>query len=115
MAQRYTTISDKERTQRAIQEEHQAFPALLKEKKLTRELIGRLDRLLASEQVPHEGFNRLHLAAQRYQAAVTAIKRVAQQDTTLAEQEPRYMKRLTEQLIEVDSILTKLREAMIMF
>ena len=48
---------DKERTQRAIQEEHQAFAALLKERKLTRELIGRPDRLLASEQVPREGFD----------------------------------------------------------
>ena len=86
-------MSDKERTQRAIQEEHQAFAALLKERKLTRELIGRLDGLLASEQVSREGFNRLHLAAQRYQAAVAAIKTVAQEDATLAHQEPWYMKK----------------------
>ena len=106
MAQRFPTMSDKERMQRTIQEEHQAFAALLKERKFTRELIGRPDRLLASEQIPHEGFDRLHLAAQRYQAAVAAIKTVAQEDATLAHQEPRYMKRLTEQMTEVDSLLS---------
>ena len=74
MAQRFPTMSDKERMQRAIQEEHQAFAELLKERKFTRELIGRPDRLLASKQVQRESFDRLHLAAQRYQAAVAAIK-----------------------------------------
>ena len=64
MAQRFPIMSDKERTQSAIQEEHQAFAQLLKERKFTRELIGRPDTLLASEQIPREGFDRLHLAAQ---------------------------------------------------
>jgi len=57
MAQRYPTImSDKERTRRAIKEKHEAFAALLKEKKLSRKLVGKPDILLASKQVPREGF-----------------------------------------------------------
>ena len=68
---------DKERTQRAIKEEQEAFSALLTERKWTRELIGKPDKLLASKHMPCEGFDRLHLAAQRYQAAVAAIKTVA--------------------------------------
>ena len=67
-------MSNKERTQRAIKEEQEAFTELLAERKLTRELIGKPDRLLASEQVPCEGFDKLHLAAQRYEAAVRAMK-----------------------------------------
>ena len=56
-------MSDEERTISIIQEEHQAFAHLLKQRKFTRELIGRPDTLLASEQIPCEGFDRLHLAA----------------------------------------------------
>ena len=114
MAQRLSSMSDEERMISVIQEERRAFAYLLNQRKTIRELIGRPDALLASEQIPHEGFGRLHSVAQRYQAAVNAIKRVAQQDATLAKKEPQYLKRLTEQLIEVDSILTKLREAMLM-
>ena len=85
MAQRYPTImSDKERTQRAIKEEQEAFIRLCIERRLTWELIGKPDRLLASEQVSQEGFDKLHLAAQRYEAAVRAIKIAAQEDATLA-------------------------------
>ena len=86
MAQRFPTMSDKERMQRAIKEEQEAFIRLCIKRRLTWELIGRPDRLLASEQIPCEGFDRLHLAAQRYQAAVAAIKTVAQEDATLAQQ-----------------------------
>ena len=78
MAQRLPSMSDKERIINVIQEECQAFAYLLNQRKTIRDLIGRPDTLLASEQIPHEGFNRLHLAAKRYQAAVNAIKRVAQ-------------------------------------
>ena len=88
MAQRLPSMLDKERMISIIVEKRQAFAYLLNQRKIVTELIGRLDTLLASEQIPCEDFDRLHLAAQRYQAAVNAIKRVAQQDATLAEQEP---------------------------
>ena len=102
-------MSDKERTQRAIKEEQEAFVRLCIERKLTRELIGKPDRLFTSEQVPCKGFNKLHLAA------VQAIKIAAQEDATLAQQEPWYMKKLSEQMTEVDSLLSQLREAMNVF
>ena len=81
-------MTDDEVTQRVIRVEQEAFIKLCIKRRLAWDLIGRPDTLLASEQIPCEGFDRLHLAAQRYQAAVNAIKRVAQQDTTLAKQEP---------------------------
>ena len=85
------------------------------ERKFSWELIARTDKLLASEDVPYEGFGRLHLAALRYQAAVEAIQTAACEDAALANQEPQYKKKLKEQMIEVDSLLTQLREAMNMF
>ena len=89
MAQRYPTImSDKERTQRANKEEQEAFIRLCIERRLTWELIGKPDKLLASKQVPWKGFNKLHLAAQRYKAAIGAIRLAAQEDAALAQQEP---------------------------
>ena len=103
---------DKERTQRAIKEEQEAFAALLAERKLTRELIGKPDKLLASKQVPWKGFDKLHLAAQRYKAAIGAIRLAAQEDAALAQQEPWYMKKLSEQMTEVDSLLSQVCNAM---
>ena len=55
---------DKEKTQRAIKDEQEAFTRLLVERKLTKELIGSPDRLLAREQVRLQGFDKLHQAAQ---------------------------------------------------
>ena len=52
-------MSDKEKTQKALKEEQEAFVRLCIEKKLTKELIGKPDKLLASEQVPQRGFNKL--------------------------------------------------------
>ena len=54
------------------------------------------------------------MAALRYQAAVEAIQTAAHEDAALANKEPQY-KKLKEQMIEVDSLLTQLREAMNMF
>ena len=51
----------------------------------------------------------------RYQAAVEAIQTAAREDAALASQEPQYKKKLKEQMIEVDSLFTQLREAMNMF
>ena len=76
MAQKLPSMSDKGRTSNVIQEKRRAFAYLLNQRKTMGELIGRPNTLLASKQIPCEGFNRLHLAAQRYQAAVNAIKRV---------------------------------------
>ena len=80
MAQRFPSMSDDEVTQRAIRVEQEAFIKLCIKRRLAWDLIGRPDTLLASKQIPCEGFDRLNLAAQRYQAAINAIKRVAQQD-----------------------------------
>ena len=88
---------------------------MLAERKLTRELIVKPDKLLASKQVPREGFDKLHLAAQRYEAAIGAIKLAAQGDATLAQQEPWYMKKLSKQMTEVDLLLSQLHDAMKMF
>ena len=68
------------------------------EQKFSWELIARTDKLLASEDVPYEGFSRLHLVALRYQAAVEAIQTAAHEDAALAYQEPQYKKKLKEQM-----------------
>ena len=115
MAQIFPIMSDNERTQSSLREEQEAFIRLCIERRLTWELIGKPDRLLASEQVPREGFDKLHLAAQRYEAAVQAIKIAAQEDATLAQQEPWYTKKLSEQMTEVASLFSQLRDAMNMF
>ena len=99
-------MSDKERTQRAIKEEQEAFIRLCIERRLTWELIGKPDKLLASEQVPRKGFNKLQLGAQRYEAAIGAIKLATQEDAALAQQEPWYMKKLSKQMTEVHSLLS---------
>ena len=78
------------------------------EQKFSWELIARTNKLLASEDVPYKGFGRLHLAALRYQAAVEAIQTAAREDAVLANQEPQYMKKLKDQMIEVDRLLTQL-------
>ena len=85
---------------------------MLAERKLTRELIGKPDKLQASEQVPQKGFDKLHLAAQRYKALIGAIKLAAQEDAALVQQEPWYMKKLSEQMTEVDSLLSQVCDAM---
>ena len=81
-------MSDKERTQRAIKGEQEAFIRLCIERRLTWELIGKPDKLLASKQVPRKGYDKLQLAAQRYEAAIGAIKLAAQEDAALAQKEP---------------------------
>ena len=45
MAQRFPIMSDEERTISVIQDKHRAFAHLLKQRKSTRELIGRPDTL----------------------------------------------------------------------
>ena len=63
----------KEKTQKAVKEEQEAFVRLCIERKLAKELIGKPDRLLASEQVPHQRFDKLHQAAQNYEATIRGI------------------------------------------
>ena len=108
-------MSDKERTQRAFKEEQEAFIRLCVERKLTWELIGKPNKLLASKQVPRKGYDKLQLAAQRYEAAIGAIKLAAQEDAALAQKEPWYIKKLSKQMTEVDSLLSQLRDAMNVF
>ena len=112
MTQSLTIMSDKERTQRAIKEEQEAFARLLAKRKLTRELIGKPDKLLASKQVPQKDLDKLNLAAQRYEAAIGVIKLAAQEDAALAQKEPSYMKKLSKQMTEVDSLLSQVCDAM---
>ena len=106
MAQRFPITSDNKRMKWAINEEQEAFIRLYMEWKFLWELLARTDKLLASEDIPYEGFGRLHLAALRYQAAVEAIQTAAHEDVILANQEPQYMKKLKDQMIEVDRLLT---------
>ena len=108
-------MSDQERTQRAIKGEQEAFIRLCIERRLTCKLISKPDKLLASKQVPRKGYDKLQLAAQRYEAAIGAIKLAAQEDAALAQQEPWDMKKLSEQMTEVDSLLSQLCDAMKMF
>ena len=108
MANRFPITRDNKKTKRAINEEQEAFIRLYMERKLSWQLIARTDQLLASKDIPYEGFGKLHLAAMRYQAAVEAIQTAAHEDAALANQEPQYKKKLQEQMIEVDSLLTQL-------
>ena len=82
---------------------------------LTMQLIGNPDRLLAHEQIPQQGFDKLHQVAQKYEATIRAIKLTAQEDAALAQKEPWYMKKLSEQMTEVDLLLSQLRDAMNVF
>ena len=115
MAHRFPITTDNERTKRAINEEQEAFIRLYIEQKFSWELIARTEKLLASEDVPYKSFGKIHLAALRYQAAGEAVQTAVLEDAALANQEPQYKKKLKEQMIEVDSLLTQLREAMNMF
>ena len=63
----------KEKTQKAITEEHEAFVRLVVERKLTEQLLGDTDQLLSHEWVPKQGFDKLHQAAQKYEATIQAI------------------------------------------
>ena len=47
----------KEKTQKAIKQEQEAFARLVIERKLTEELIGNTDWLLSHEQIPKQGFD----------------------------------------------------------
>ena len=85
------------------------------ERDLAQQLLTTTDRLLASEDVPYESFGDLHLAALRYQDAVKAIQTAVHKDAALAKQEPQYKKKLRDLMIEVDRLLTQLREAMNVF
>ena len=79
---------DKERTQRAIKGEQEAFIRLCIERRLTCKLISKPDKLLASKQVPRKDYDKLQLAAQRYEAAIGAIKLAAQEDAALSSRNP---------------------------
>ena len=115
MAQRFPIMTDNERTKWAINEEQEAIIRLCIEQNLTWQLLTTTDKLLASEDVPYKSFGKLHLAALRFQAAVEPIQTAVCEDAALANQEPQYKKKLKEQMIEVDSLLTQLQEAMNMF
>ena len=106
MAQRFPITTDNKRTKQAINEDQEAFIRLYMEQRLSWQLIARTDKLLASDYVTYKGFGKLHLAALRYQAAVEAIQTAACKDAVLANQEPRYMKKLKDQMIEVDRLCT---------
>ena len=56
--------------------------------------------------MPYESFGNLHLAALRYQDAVRAVHTAVLKDAALAKKEPQYKKKLRDQMIEVDSLLT---------
>ena len=47
----------KEKTQKAVKEEQEAFARLVIERKLTEQLIGNPDRLLSHKQIPRQGFD----------------------------------------------------------
>ena len=108
MTQIFPVTSDNERTMRAFKEEQEAFMRLYIERNLAWQLLTTTDRLLASENVPNESFGDLHLAALRYQDAVKAVQTAVQKDAALAYQEPQYKKKLRDQMIEVDRLLTQL-------
>ena len=91
-----------------FKEEQEAFMRLHIERDLAWQLLTTTGRLLASEDVPYESFADLHLAALRYQDAVKAVQRAVQKDAALANQEPQYKKKLRDQMIEVDRLLTQL-------
>ena len=97
-----------ERTKRAFIEEQEAFIRLCIERDLSWQLLTTTDRLLASEDVPYKSFGDLHLAALRYQDAVKAVQTAVKKDAPLAYQEPQYKKKLRDQMIEVNRLLTQL-------
>ena len=101
-------MSDNERTKRAFIEEQEAFIRLCIERDLSWQLFTTTERLLASEDVPYQSFGNLHLAALRYQDAVEAVQTAVRKDAALAKQEPQYKKKLRDQMIEVESLLTQL-------
>ena len=108
MAQRFPVTLDNERTMRAFKEEQEVFMRLHIERDFAWQLLTTIDRLLAFENVPYESFGDLHLAALRYQDAVKAVQTAVQKDAALANQEPQYKKKLRDQMIEVDRLLTQL-------
>ena len=108
MLQRFFVTTEKDRTMRAFIEEQKAFMRLCIERDLSWQLLTTTDRLLASEDVPYESFGNLHLTALRYQDAVRAVQTAVQKDDALANQEPQYKKKLRDQMIEVDRLLTQL-------
>ena len=50
----------KEKTQKSIKEEQEAFARLVIERKLTEQLIGNTDQPLSHERIPKQGFDKLH-------------------------------------------------------
>ena len=108
MAQRFPVTTDNKRTMRAFIEEQEAFMRLCIERDLSWQLLTTTDRLLASEDVPYESFGNLHLAALIYKDTVRAVQTAVRKDAALAKKEPQYKKRLRDQMIEVDSLLTQL-------
>ena len=112
MAQRFPITTDNKRTKQAFIEEQEAFIRLCIERDLSWQLLTTTDRLLASEDIPYKSLGNLYLPALRYQDAVTAVQTAVQKDAALAKQEPQYKKKLRDQMIEVDSLLSQLQEAM---
>ena len=59
-------MSVKEKTQKAVKEEQEAFAKLIAQIKLAEQLLKEPDQLLSHERVPKEGFEKLYQAANKY-------------------------------------------------
>ena len=77
-------MSGKEKTQKAIKEEQEAFARLIVERKLAEQLLKEPDQLLSHEWVLKEGFDKLYQAAKKYEAAIQAVMIAAQEDDAVA-------------------------------
>jgi len=103
-------MSGKEKTQKAVKEEQEAFARLVIERKLTEQLIGNTDWLLSPERVPTQGFDKLHQAAQNYKATIRAIMLAAQEDDALTQKEVRYRNKFSKLMTEVEFLFNQLYE-----
>ena len=56
-------MSGKEKIQKAVKEEEEAFARLIAQRKLAEQLLKEPEGLLSHERVPKEGFEKLHKAA----------------------------------------------------
>ena len=62
----------KEKIQKAFKEEEDAFARLTAQRMFAEQLLKEPDWLLSHERVPKEGFEKLHQATKKYEAAIEA-------------------------------------------